>query len=103
VRFRTVPGIDRYLHAVRPFPVFGPNVTSPGCLSWLYESPAAPDLHLMAPERPRTKVQYAGGPVHQFSLVPQSWSLSMSGHTRDSAARSSPVPFAAFVHVAGSL
>jgi hypothetical protein len=56
MRSRTVPGIDRYLHAVRPFPVFGPNGTSPGCLSWLCESPATPDLHLMVPERPRTKV-----------------------------------------------
>jgi hypothetical protein len=84
VRYRTVPGIDRYQYAVRPFPVFGPYGTSPGCLSWLYESPATPDLHLMAPEQPRTKVQYAGGPVHQFSLVPRIWSfLSMFGHTCD--------------------
>jgi hypothetical protein len=84
VRYRTVPGIDRYQYAVRPFPVFGPYGTSPGCLSWLCESPATPDLHLMTPERPRAKVQYAGGPVHQFSLVPRLWSfLIMSGHTRD--------------------
>jgi hypothetical protein len=84
VRYRTVPGIDRYLHAVRRFPVFGLYGMSPGCLSWLYESPAAQVLHLMVPERPRTKVQYAGGLVHQFSLVPRLWSLlSMFGHTRD--------------------
>jgi hypothetical protein len=40
----------------------------------------------MTPERPRIKVWYSGGPVHQFSLVPRLWSfLSMSGPTRDSA------------------
>jgi hypothetical protein len=80
VRYRTVPSIDRYLHAVRPFPVFGPYGTSPGGLSWLCESPATPDLHLKTPERPRVKVQYAGGPVHQFSLVPRL--LVLSKHVR---------------------
>jgi hypothetical protein len=84
VRYRTVLSIDRYLRAVRSFPVFGSYGTSPRCLSWLYESPATPDLHLMTPERLWVKVQYAGGPVYQFSLVPRLWSfVSMSGHTRD--------------------
>jgi hypothetical protein len=48
------------MHAVRPFPVFGPYRASLGCLSWLYDSPAASDLHLKTPGRPRVKVEFFG-------------------------------------------
>jgi hypothetical protein len=89
VRYRTVPGIDGYPYAVRPFPVFGLHGTSLECLSWLCESPATPDLHPMTPERPLVKVQYAGGPVHQFSLVPRPWSLRPRLAARKSIAISS--------------
>jgi hypothetical protein len=42
--------------------------TSPGSLSWLCESPATPDLQLMAPG---DHGGVSGGPVHQVSLVPR--------------------------------
>jgi hypothetical protein len=42
-------GTGHCTRAVRSFPVFGPIVTSPGSLYWLYGSPAAPGLHLKTP------------------------------------------------------
>jgi hypothetical protein len=52
VRYRTEPSVVRLIARCPVLPRPLVHGTSPGCLSWLYESPATPDLPLMIPELP---------------------------------------------------
>jgi hypothetical protein len=52
MRYRTEPSVLRLIARCPVLPRPSVHRTSPGCLSWLYKSPAAPDLHLMIPELP---------------------------------------------------
>jgi hypothetical protein len=81
VRSRAAPGMSRCRPAL---PSLRSDGTSPGSLSWLYESPAAPDLPLMIPELPANQ----GVVCWRARFTDSHSSLvlvlsSMSGHTRD--------------------
>jgi hypothetical protein len=81
VRSRAVPGIDRCRPAL---PSLRSDGTSPGSLSWLYESPATPDLPLLTPELPANQgvVCWRARFTNSHSSLGLVLS-SMSGHTRD--------------------
>jgi hypothetical protein len=72
MRCRRAPASDRSLApdhwSLACFPGLGAIGTSPGSLSWLCESPAAP---VLATHGPGAHGGVAGAPVHQISLVPR--------------------------------
>jgi hypothetical protein len=80
VRYRTEPSVVLIARCpVLPRPsVHG---TSPGCLSWLYESPAAPDLPLMIPELPANQRVVCWRA--RFTNSHSSLDLVLLCHTRD--------------------
>jgi hypothetical protein len=82
VRYRTEPSVVRLVARCPVLPRPSVHGMSPGCLSWLYESPAAPDLPLMIPELPAN--QRVVCCRARFSNSHSSLDLVLLCHTRDS-------------------
>jgi hypothetical protein len=81
VRYRTEPSVVRLITRCPVLPRPSVHGTSPGCLSWLYESPATPDLPLMIPELPANQRVVCWRA--RFTNSHSSLDLVLLCHTRD--------------------